>query len=76
MKTYTIKRLEWGDSVTHSSAFAGGELYFAAMIDGDWKWRTLRSDGWTKVDSLVAAKAACEAHWQARMREGLDEVMA
>lgn len=72
---YEIKSLEWQADALHrntQSAYTLLGWYFAT----ETYWTRTGDSFRHECNSLSAAKAAAEAHWQERMRQGLVEVGA
>jgi len=75
-KLYRIKPLVWEKTLRR--ACAGMGLCYAIFCDcgRDWGWYLTR-DGHiiesTHTATKAEAKAACEAHWQSLMAQGLEE---
>lgn len=79
---YRIKPLEWRNVPLGESAdmgwisHAGWISYGVELIRGQWWWNWDIEDrgGSWKCESLEAGKAACEAHWRARLEACLEPV--
>lgn len=81
MSLYRIKPLEW-ERIAGSHAV---EEYYEAVQNSwakgyavctrrrQWHYWSIPENSWLPCDSLEAGKAACEAHWRARLAEVLEE---
>lgn len=71
MKTYTIKPLEWEDVCR--GFWVSGDYHIYHFEDGTYRlWNADSKKIVENCRSLAVAKAAAEAHWQARMEQGLE----
>lgn len=85
-KLYKVKPLEWVDDQYGSEADTPFYTYAVTLpAPRGWRkhpeWVVLLNDGPSTSDSdgglcasLVAGKAACEAHWRERLAKVLEEV--
>lgn len=82
MSLYRIKPLEWKRDRSYMHAYyrsvvIPGVLTYSVYLDmpvGEWGWVSDGLAGVRPCDSLEAGKAACEAHWRARLAEVLESV--
>ena len=79
MSLYRIKPLEWHVRGMYHQAFVLDTCYEMWKAgDSPFRWQSRLRDqaanATFSADSLEAGKAACEAHWRAKLAEVLEEV--